>query len=46
MVSDGCEIYQDGHLVSYRMSNHWGLHSKLTEFRSDVLKEANLHVSL
>ena len=29
MVSDGCEIYWDDHLVSYVMSNHWGVHLKL-----------------
>lgn len=23
------EIYQDGHLVNYRMSNHWVVHLKL-----------------
>ena len=29
MVSDGYEIYQDDHLVSYIMSNHWVVHQKL-----------------
>lgn len=29
MVSYGYEIYQDGHLVNYRMSNHWVVHLKL-----------------
>ena len=29
MVSDGCKIYWDNHLVSYVTSNHWAVHLKL-----------------
>ena len=29
MVLDGYKIYQDEHLVSYIMHNHWGVHLKV-----------------
>ena len=29
IVSDGYKIYLDDHLVSYIMSNHWGVQLKL-----------------
>lgn len=32
MVSDGYEIYQNDHLVSYIISNHWGVHLKLMQY--------------
>ena len=31
MVSNGYEVYWDDHLVSYIMSNHWGIYLKLSE---------------
>ena len=32
MVSGGYEICQNDHLISYIMSNHWGVHLKLTKY--------------
>ena len=29
MISDGYKIYQNDHVVSYIISNHWGIHLKL-----------------
>ena len=34
MVSDGCKIYQDDHLLSYVMSNHWGVYLTLITYIS------------
>ena len=43
MVSDGCEIYQAGHLVSYIMSNHWGMYLKLIYYCiSPVIKKLKM----
>ena len=37
MVPDEYEIYQDDHLVSYIMSNHWVVHVKLIKYHPSAV---------